>query len=277
MWRTNSRHRTRLFGYPCSYLIRDRSGYRGVPRRRRVRCDSPDHHQLRRQHSFRVLLEASRKGQDHDGRCYTIFVRVSDKAGNRGEASAIVTVRTIERKTRHGSASIRPTAAITSSRHPTLITGVALPPFAAASISQAISGEAADALRRALTVVKIRRFVRFCLTRRDGRVVDGGGLENHCTRKGTGGSNPSPSARLRSPFGRASSRRATPHGEVCRAEAASAAKADVIRLRNSSRMARHPPTLARELRRGVTPKRRQPRRRSPAGRFDKTRPHIRLT
>ena len=35
--------------------------------------------------------------------------------------------------------------------------------------------------------------------RRDGRVVDGGGLENHCTRKGTGGSNPSPSANLRSP------------------------------------------------------------------------------
>jgi hypothetical protein len=33
-------------------------------------------------------------------------------------------------------------------------------------------------------------------TRRDGRVVDGGGLENHCTRKGTGGSNPSPSANL---------------------------------------------------------------------------------
>jgi hypothetical protein len=27
-------------------------------------------------------------------------------------------------------------------------------------------------------------------------VVDGGGLENHCTRKGTGGSNPSPSARI---------------------------------------------------------------------------------
>ena len=29
-------------------------------------------------------------------------------------------------------------------------------------------------------------------------MVDGGGLENHCTRKGTGGSNPSPSAILRS-------------------------------------------------------------------------------
>ena len=29
-------------------------------------------------------------------------------------------------------------------------------------------------------------------------MVDGGGLENHCTRKGTGGSNPSPSATLRS-------------------------------------------------------------------------------
>src|SRR5262249_60219844 len=33
--------------------------------------------------------------------------------------------------------------------------------------------------------------------RRDGRVVDGGGLENHCTRKGTGGSNPSASASCR--------------------------------------------------------------------------------
>ena len=32
--------------------------------------------------------------------------------------------------------------------------------------------------------------------RRDGRVVDGGGLENRCTRKGTGGSNPSLSASL---------------------------------------------------------------------------------
>jgi hypothetical protein len=31
-------------------------------------------------------------------------------------------------------------------------------------------------------------------TRRDGRVVDGGGLEIHCTRKGTKDSNPSPSA-----------------------------------------------------------------------------------
>jgi hypothetical protein len=31
--------------------------------------------------------------------------------------------------------------------------------------------------------------------RRDGRVVDGGGLENHCTGNGAGGSNPSPSAR----------------------------------------------------------------------------------
>ena len=27
-------------------------------------------------------------------------------------------------------------------------------------------------------------------------MVDGGGLENRCTRKGTGGSNPSPSANL---------------------------------------------------------------------------------
>src|SRR5712692_2608518 len=33
-------------------------------------------------------------------------------------------------------------------------------------------------------------------TRRDGRVVDGGGLENHCTGNRTGGSNPSPSASI---------------------------------------------------------------------------------
>jgi hypothetical protein len=35
---------------------------------------------------------------------------------------------------------------------------------------------------------------RTSLVRRDGRVVDGGGLENHCTGNGTGGSNPSLSA-----------------------------------------------------------------------------------
>src|SRR5262245_18604779 len=34
-------------------------------------------------------------------------------------------------------------------------------------------------------------------TRRDGRVVDGGGLENHCTGNRAGGSNPSPSATFR--------------------------------------------------------------------------------
>src|SRR5689334_16015705 len=39
--------------------------------------------------------------------------------------------------------------------------------------------------------------VREFSCRRDGRVVEGGGLENRCIRKGTGGSNPSLSARLR--------------------------------------------------------------------------------
>src|SRR5881275_1225961 len=38
-------------------------------------------------------------------------------------------------------------------------------------------------------------------TRRDGRAVDGGGLENHCTGNGTGGSNPSPSAKCLSTAG----------------------------------------------------------------------------
>src|SRR5215472_15199470 len=36
--------------------------------------------------------------------------------------------------------------------------------------------------------------------RRDGRVVDGGGLENHCTGNRTGGSNPSPSARFKQAY-----------------------------------------------------------------------------
>ena len=36
-----------------------------------------------------------------------------------------------------------------------------------------------------------------CPARRDGRVVDGGGLENRWTGNGPGGSNPSPSANLR--------------------------------------------------------------------------------
>ena len=34
------------------------------------------------------------------------------------------------------------------------------------------------------------------IRRRDGRAVDGGGLENHCTGNRTGGSNPSPSATI---------------------------------------------------------------------------------
>src|SRR5262249_42470300 len=49
-------------------------------------------------------------------------------------------------------------------------------------------------VRRSHSVAQGRILARFSM-RRDGRVVDGGGLENHCTRKGTGGSNPSPSAK----------------------------------------------------------------------------------
>jgi hypothetical protein len=54
-----------------------------------------------------------------------------------------------------------------------------------------------DRSGRSGDTIPVRIPARFS-TRRDGRVVDGGGLENHCTRKGTGGSNPSPSD-LRSP------------------------------------------------------------------------------
>src|SRR5262245_37894533 len=42
-----------------------------------------------------------------------------------------------------------------------------------------------------------RRILASFSTRRDGRAVDGGGLENHCTGNRTGGSNPSPSATIR--------------------------------------------------------------------------------
>jgi hypothetical protein len=42
--------------------------------------------------TFTVGLEASRRGNDQDGRRYTVTVSVSDKAGNLGVASTIVTV-----------------------------------------------------------------------------------------------------------------------------------------------------------------------------------------
>src|SRR5262249_30894897 len=50
------------------------------------------------------------------------------------------------------------------------------------------------AFGREIASAQIARILARFSTRRDGRVVDGGGLENHCSRKVTGGSNPSPSA-----------------------------------------------------------------------------------
>ena len=43
-------------------------------------------------YALRVLLEASRHGQDRDGRRYEIWVTVADRAGNQSSVSAIVTV-----------------------------------------------------------------------------------------------------------------------------------------------------------------------------------------
>jgi hypothetical protein len=43
-------------------------------------------------YSFTVPLVASRKGQDADGRAYTVVVRVQDKAGNMGQVTTVVTV-----------------------------------------------------------------------------------------------------------------------------------------------------------------------------------------
>src|SRR6266567_1126726 len=42
------------------------------------------------------------------------------------------------------------------------------------------------------------RAIQWRTSRRDGRVVETGGLENHCTGNRTGGSNPSPSASVNS-------------------------------------------------------------------------------
>jgi hypothetical protein len=43
-------------------------------------------------YSLRVMLEASRRGVDRNGRRYEVWVSVADKAGNRSSVSAIVTV-----------------------------------------------------------------------------------------------------------------------------------------------------------------------------------------
>jgi Beta-propeller repeat len=43
-------------------------------------------------YSARVLLEASRRGRDRDGRRYEVFVSVADKAGNIGSASEVIRV-----------------------------------------------------------------------------------------------------------------------------------------------------------------------------------------
>jgi hypothetical protein len=43
-------------------------------------------------YTFTVALEASRRGNDQDGRHYTIAVSAKDNAGNLGVASTVVTV-----------------------------------------------------------------------------------------------------------------------------------------------------------------------------------------
>ena len=43
-------------------------------------------------YSFTVLLQASRRGSDLDGRRYTVTVRAKDNAGNGGSKASAVTV-----------------------------------------------------------------------------------------------------------------------------------------------------------------------------------------
>jgi hypothetical protein len=44
------------------------------------------------QYSFTVMLEASRLGEDRDGRQYQIIVSGKDRAGNAASATTVVTV-----------------------------------------------------------------------------------------------------------------------------------------------------------------------------------------
>jgi hypothetical protein len=44
------------------------------------------------EYSFMIQLQASRNGNDKDGRLYTIAVRAQDNVGNAGSASTVVTV-----------------------------------------------------------------------------------------------------------------------------------------------------------------------------------------
>jgi hypothetical protein len=43
-------------------------------------------------YTFRIQLQASRNGNDQDGRQYTIIVSAQDKEGNQGSNSTVVTV-----------------------------------------------------------------------------------------------------------------------------------------------------------------------------------------
>lgn len=71
-------------GSRVTYFVRDEYGQ--VQPRGSAEVDSSGHY------SFRVQLQASRSGQDHDGRQYTIFVVAQSGAGRTATQSVVVTV-----------------------------------------------------------------------------------------------------------------------------------------------------------------------------------------
>jgi hypothetical protein len=68
----------------ATYQVKDESGLIQPSGAVSVRLDG--------HYTFTIDLEASRKGNDPDGRQYTITVRAVDDEGNEGSATAIVTV-----------------------------------------------------------------------------------------------------------------------------------------------------------------------------------------
>ena len=67
-----------------AYIVMDEYG--------QVQPKGPVTLMLNSSYSFLISLQASRRGNDQDGRRYTIVVSATDTAGNLGVKSTIVTV-----------------------------------------------------------------------------------------------------------------------------------------------------------------------------------------
>jgi probable HAF family extracellular repeat protein len=69
-----------------------RAGYTVMDEYDQVKPSGPVTLEADGSYAFTIQLQASRKGNDQNGRRYTITVSATDNAGNEGDVSAIVTV-----------------------------------------------------------------------------------------------------------------------------------------------------------------------------------------